>query len=56
MKFFMEDELLAIFVDTNVFVALRNADDTLHERSKKLMRRALKGRVWKNIHFRLCYR
>ena len=45
----MEDELLAIFVDTNVFVALRNADDELHERSKKLMRRALKaefGRIY----------
>jgi len=34
---------MAIFVDTGVFVALRNADDEFHERSRDLMRRALKG-------------
>ena len=34
---------MAVFVDTGVFVALRNADDELHARSKDLMSRALKG-------------
>jgi len=34
---------MAVFVDTGVIVALRNADDEHHERSKGLMRRALKG-------------
>ena len=34
---------MAAFIDTGVFVALRNADDEYHERSKGLMRRALKG-------------
>ncbi|KPV64596.1 MAG: VapC ribonuclease [Candidatus Bathyarchaeota archaeon BA2] len=34
---------MAIFIDTGVFVALRNADDELHARSKELMKRALKG-------------
>ncbi|MFQ6075103.1 MAG: type II toxin-antitoxin system VapC family toxin [Candidatus Bathyarchaeia archaeon] len=34
---------MAVFVDTGLFVALRNADDEYHERSKGLMRRALKG-------------
>jgi hypothetical protein len=40
---------MAVFVDTGVFVALRNADDDLHERSKELMRSALKaefGRIY----------
>jgi len=35
---------LAVFVDTGVFVALRNADDELHARSKQLMKKALKGK------------
>jgi len=34
---------VAVFIDTGVFVALRNADDEFHVRSKELMRRALKG-------------
>lgn len=34
---------MAVFVDTGVFVALRNADDEYHGRSRSLMRRALKG-------------
>ena len=34
---------MTVFIDTNVFVALRNADDELHTKSKDLMRRALKG-------------
>ena len=34
---------MAVFIDTGIFVALRNADDELHTRSKKLMKRTLKG-------------
>jgi len=34
---------MAVFVDTGIFVALRNADDEFHVRSKALMKRALKG-------------
>ena len=34
---------MAIFLDTGIFVALRNADDDLHERSIELMKRALKA-------------
>lgn len=34
---------MAVFIDTGIFVALRNADDELHIRSKELMKRALKG-------------
>jgi predicted nucleic acid-binding protein len=33
---------MAIFIDTGVFVALRNADDEFHTRGKELMKRALK--------------
>jgi len=44
---------MAVFVDTGVIVALRNADDEYHERSKGLMRRALKGefgRIYTSDH------
>ena len=34
---------MAVFLDTGLFVALRNADDKFHVRSKELMKRALKG-------------
>ena len=34
---------MAVFIDTGVFVALRNADDKFHIRSKELIKRALKG-------------
>ena len=34
---------MAVFIDTGVFVALRNADDELHTRSGELMKKALKG-------------
>jgi len=34
---------LGVFVDTGVFVALRNRDDKYHGRAKELMRRALRG-------------
>ena len=40
---------MTVFIDTGVFVALRNADDELHTRSKELMKRALKaefGRIY----------
>jgi len=34
---------MVVFVDTGIFVALRNADDEFHLRSRELMKRALKG-------------
>ena len=34
---------MAIFVDTGIFVALHNADDEFHQKSKELMKQALKG-------------
>ena len=40
---------MAVFIDTGIFMALRNADDELHNRSKELMKRALKsefGRIY----------
>jgi predicted nucleic acid-binding protein len=33
-----------VFIDTGIFVALRNADDTFHTRSKELIEKALKGK------------
>ena len=41
----MGDEGLVVFVDTGVFVALRNADDELHVRSKQLMKKGVEGRI-----------
>lgn len=38
---------MAVFIDTGVFVALRNADDELHLKSKELMRKALKAEFGK---------
>jgi predicted nucleic acid-binding protein len=40
---------MAVFIDTGVFVALRNADDELHTRSKEQIKKALKaeyGRIY----------
>jgi uncharacterized protein len=34
---------MAVFVDTGIFVALHNADDEFHSKSKDLIKRALKG-------------
>ncbi|MEX0568799.1 MAG: type II toxin-antitoxin system VapC family toxin [Candidatus Njordarchaeota archaeon] len=34
---------MGVFIDTGIFVAIRNADDKYHEKAKNLMRRALKG-------------
>jgi len=34
---------MTIFIDACVFVALRNADDEQHQRSRELMKRALKA-------------
>jgi len=35
---------LAVFIDTGIFVALRNADDKFHTKSKELIEKALKGK------------
>ena len=45
----MEANLLAIFIDTSIFVALRNAEDINHQKSKELMMAALKG-DWGRIY------
>lgn len=40
---------MAVFIDTGIFVALHNADDEFHLRSKELMKQALKsdlGRIF----------
>jgi predicted nucleic acid-binding protein len=40
---------MAVFIDTGIFVALHNADDEFHSRSKELMKQALKndfGRIF----------
>jgi len=40
---------MTIFIDTGIFIALRNADDEKHQRSKELMMKALKadyGRIY----------
>ena len=34
---------MTVFIDTGIFVALRNADDELHTRSTELMKKALKA-------------
>jgi predicted nucleic acid-binding protein len=34
---------MAVFVDTGIFVALHNADDQFHRRSKELMKQALQS-------------
>jgi hypothetical protein len=34
---------VTVFIDTGIFVALRNADDELHTRSRELMKKALKA-------------
>jgi hypothetical protein len=39
----MGERSMAVFIDTGVFLALRNADDESHGRSKELMKNALKG-------------
>jgi len=40
---------MTIFIDTGIFVALRNADDENHHQAKELMKKALKaefGRIY----------
>jgi hypothetical protein len=40
---------MTVFVDTGIFVALRNAEDINHQKSKELMKSALKGN-WGKIY------
>jgi hypothetical protein len=40
---------MAVFIDTGIFIALHNADDQNHRRSKELMGRALKGE-WGSLY------
>ena len=40
---------MTVFIDTGIFVALRNAEDINHQRSKELMMDALKGN-WGRIY------
>jgi uncharacterized protein len=40
---------MTVFVDTGIFVALRNSEDINHQRSKELMMTALKGN-WGSIY------
>jgi len=40
---------MTIFIDTGIFIGIRNADDEFHTRSKELMKKALKaefGRIY----------
>jgi len=36
---------MAVFIDTGIFVALHNADDQHHQKSKELIKNALKGNL-----------
>ncbi len=40
---------MTVFVDTGIFVALRNAEDSNYQRSKELIMTALKG-DWGRIY------
>ena len=44
MKHYTGD-FMSVFIDTNIFVALRNADDINHKKAKKLMKKALTGKL-----------
>jgi predicted nucleic acid-binding protein len=36
---------MGVFIDTSVFIALHNADDRYHQKSKELIKNALKGNL-----------
>lgn len=36
---------MGVFIDTGIFIALHNADDQHHQRSKELIKNALKGNL-----------
>jgi len=42
MKHYTGD-FMSVFIDTNIFVALRNADDINHKKAKKLMKKLSKA-------------
>jgi hypothetical protein len=41
----MEAKTMAIFIDTCIFVALHDADDQNHQRSRELMKTAVSGKL-----------
>jgi uncharacterized protein len=43
----MEADLMAAFIDTGLFLALYNAEDTYHQKSKEIFKNAFSGKLGK---------